>query len=346
MRRLFLVLAAAFVLACRPAHAPETAGAIAAYTPPAIRLKYRGTNLNGADFGQNVPGVLGRDYAWPKPEEVDYFLDRGMNHFRIGFRPERVQPELSGPLNEEEYARLAELVAYATGHGATVMLEPHTSYRHHGRIYTETQLGNFWGRIAGRLKGNPRVQINLTNEPKDMPTEQVVALANAGLREIRRVGFRGLVLVPGNGWTGGGHWTSRWYGTPNAVAMLKVVDPGANMAFEVHQYLDDDANGDGECVSETIGVERLSGFVAWLRANGRVGWLGEFGAKDTPRCRAAVTKMLEYVEANYDVWLGWDWWSAGSRWTSTYPMLLGPTREGEPEKPQMAWLRPFLPCAR
>lgn len=51
-----------------------------------------GVNLAGAEFGGNsIPGVFGTDYIYPLEEEVDYFVGKGMNVFRIPFRWERLQ---------------------------------------------------------------------------------------------------------------------------------------------------------------------------------------------------------------------------------------------------------------
>ena len=327
-----------------------TAAAALTTSPPRLRLKLRGTNLSGGEFGSALPGVYGRDYRYPGPPEVDYFLVRGMNSFRIPFRHERLQRQLRMGLDEGEWTRLLELVSYATDRGATVTLEAHNSARYYGRVVSEVEMGDLWGRVAVRLKTHPaaaRIHLNLTNEPRDMATETWVKLANAGLREIRRVGFTGVVQVPGNGWTGAGHWASTWYGTPNTKALLQVVDPGANVAFEAHLYLDDNANGNGDCLSETIGVERVRVFTDWLRANGKVGVLGEIGAIATERCRAAVTRTIRFLEDEaFDVMLGWTWWSAGVwSFATTYPLSIGPVLEdGGAEKPQMVWLKPFLAC--
>src|SRR5215510_5544092 len=64
---------------------------------------------------------------------------------------------------------------------------------------------------------------------------------------------------------------------PNAQAMLNIVDPMNNFAFDVHQYLDSDGSGSHtNIVSETVGLERLTNFTAWLKQNNRKGFLGEF----------------------------------------------------------------------
>jgi len=69
-----------------------------------------------------------------------------------------------------------------------------------------------------------------------------------------------VVTVPGNAWTGAHSWLKSDYGTPNGTVMKGIVDPGKNMVFEVHQYLDADSSGtSATCVSATIGAERPNG---------------------------------------------------------------------------------------
>jgi endoglucanase len=112
------------------------------------------------------------------------------------------------------------------------------------------------------------------------------------------------------------------------------------MLFEVHQYLDADSSGtSANCVSATIGVERLQDFTNWLRANGHRALLGEVAGGDNATCAAALTQMLGHLESNSDVWRGWTWWAAGPWWGS-YMYSLEPN--GSVDKPQMSTLAPFL----
>jgi endoglucanase len=78
------------------------------------QLLYSGVNLSGAEFG-NTPtpgdtGTFGTDYTYPTDAEVDYFISKGMNTFRLPFRWERLQPTLDSPLNSAEFTRLNNFV--------------------------------------------------------------------------------------------------------------------------------------------------------------------------------------------------------------------------------------------
>ena len=85
-----------------------------------------GVNLAGAEFGEsNLPGDFGTHYTYPTHEEVDYFVGKGMNVFRLPFRWERLQLTLESPFDPVELGRLDDFVAYASGHGAWIILDPH-----------------------------------------------------------------------------------------------------------------------------------------------------------------------------------------------------------------------------
>jgi endoglucanase len=114
--------------------------------------------------------------------------------------------------------------------------------------------------------------------------------------------------------------------------MLSITDPGNNYAIEVHQYLDSDSSGTGECLSASIGAERMVGFSAWLRLNHKRAFLGEFGASSNPTCLTALDKILTHLDQNADLYLGWTYWAAGP-WWGDYFMSIEPL-DGE-DRPQM-----------
>lgn len=313
---------------------------------------YRGVSLAGAEFAADpwgngtFPGTHGVHYIYPNAGEVSYFGGKKMNTVRLPFRWERLQPTLQAAFNTEEWNRLNGFVASATASGMTVVLDPHNYARWHTNVIgsgvPNAAFADFWSRLATAYKGNPRVVFALMNEPHDMGTEQWLAAANAAVAAIRAAGANNLLLVPGNGWTGAHSWGQNWYGSPNATAMLGLVDPADNHAFEVHQYLDGDSSGNsGSCVSTTIGVERLAAFTAWLRSHAKRGFLGEFAGGNNSTCQAAVDGMLAHLSANRDVWAGWTWWAAGP-WWGDYMFSIEPRSDGS-DAPQIGWLTPHLP---
>ncbi len=333
-----------------PRPSPTSTSTSPSNPPPlvvtATPVPYRGVNLSGAEFGAALPGRESYDYAWPTMSEVDYYLSKGMNTFRVSFMWERVQPTAKGELAAAYTAKLDAIVAYATSKHAAVLLNPQNFARYYGVTVGSPQVpsavfADFWRRLALRYQSNPRVMFGLVNEPHDIATEQWVDAANAAIAAIRATGAKNTVLVPGNAWTGAHSWSESWYGTSNAVAMLKVVDPGNNMLFEAHQYLDATSGGqNGSCMSTTIGRERLAPFIGWLRANGRKGFLGELAGGNNPTCNAAITDMLVAIDEASDVLQGWLWWGGGPWWPTSYPFALDPKTGAD--APQMSLLTPHL----
>ena len=318
----------------------------------AAEISFRGVSLAGAEFGDhNLPGNFGSDYIYPNAGEVDYFMSRGMNSFRLPFRWERLQRSLGGNLNNAELGRMREFVDYTTSQGGHVILDPHNFARYDGNLIgssavPDSQFANFWTRVANEFKDNPNVVFGLVNEPNTMPTEQWLSSANAAIAAIRDTGATNLIMVPGNAWSGAHSWEQDWYGTPNAQVMLNVVDPLNNYAFEVHQYLDGDSSGTSdEVVHQGIGRDRLVDFTNWLKDNNLRGYLGEFAVPNASIGDGgnqigdeAITRMLNYLESNDDVWMGWNWWAAGP-WWGDYLFTLEPNGQ---DRPSMQLLQQWL----
>jgi endoglucanase len=328
--------------AATPAASPATETAEA--TTPGLR--WRGVNLSGAEYNStSVPGRYGYEYFYPGATAVDYFQAKGMNLIRLPFLWERMQPTLYQPLDTTELQRLVTFVNGATAKGLTVLIDPHNYGRYRQQVIgssgvPHSAFGDFWYRLSGHFKANPRVIFGLMNEPYGMTTENWVGAANDAIRRIRAAGATNTIAVPGNAWSGAYSWTANYYGTPNAQAMLQITDSRNNLVFEVHQYLDTDSSGTTtHCVSPTIGAQRLQVFTDWLRANGKRGLLGEFGAANTDTCRQALNGMLAFMESNSDVWTGWAYWQAGA-WASHDPFSLQPVNGVD--KPQMQVLAPYL----
>ncbi len=311
-------------------------------TTGASHLLYAGVNLAGAEFDDiDVPGIYDQDYIYPNADEVDYFINKGMTIFRLPFRWERLQKEQFAEFDAQEQGRMDTIVNYATGKGAYVLIDPHNFARYYKNIIGEstvpvTAFTDFWSRLAGHYRGNDRVIFGLMNEPNTMPTELWLGDANAAIQAIRDTGATNLILVPGNAWSGAANWGLNWYGTSNAIAMLRIKDPGDNYAFEAHQYMDDDGSGtQPACVSATIGSERLSFFTRWLRQNKKRGFLGEFAGGANETCLKALDDMLTHMDKNSDVYLGWTYWAAGP-WWNDYIFTVEP--DGNKDRPQMAVL--------
>jgi endoglucanase len=227
-----------------------------------------------------------------------------------------------------------------------VILDPHDFGDGYGAVIGSANTPNaafadFWSRLASHYAGASNVIFGLMNEPHDMPTEQWLKAANAAVAAIRGAAARNLILVPGNGWTGAHSWQDNWYGTSDATVMPGVRDPLHRFAFEVHQYMDADFSGTHEtCERATGALAGVAGMTAWLRSHGFEGFLGEIGAGTSPQCLEGLDDVLDHLDSNADVWLGWTYWAAGP-WWGDYAFSVEPV--GGVDRPQMAVLRAHAP---
>jgi len=317
------------------------------WVPRNRSVQLTGINISGAEFNSdNLPGVHGRNYIYPKLSTIQYFAAKGMNVIRLPLAWERLQHQLTAKIDEIEMRRVDAVVNIAGKNGMKIIIDVHNYARYFGAVVGSpslpiSALGDLWRQIAARYNGNDLVIFGLMNEPHEISTETWLEAANIAIAEIRRMGARNLILVPGNDWSSARRWSSTHYGTPNSIAMLNVVDPGRNNVFEVHQYFDRDYSGmHRECQHVDVGVESLAEFTRWARANSKQGFLGEFGMGADPNCLEVLDRVLKFMADNNDVWLGWTYWAAGALWPRDYFTNLEP-HNGQDPPPQMSVIQKY-----
>ena len=76
--------------------------------------------------------------------------------------------------------------------------------------------------------------------------------------------------------------------------------------------------------------------------------MGEFGAANSTIGDRGnqigdetVNLMLDYMEANDDVWMGWAWWGGGPWWSDDYLFAIDPRSNGD-DQPSIGLLEPRL----
>lgn len=298
----------------------------------------RGVALAGAEFGQLVPGQPGRDYVYPGATDFASCAAQGFNVVRLPFKWDRLQPDISGPIAEDEWGFIARAIADAKRNRLSLILDPH-NYAHR-RVRDDaftadhligsaqvpvTAFVAFWAELARRTQKHAHVIYGLMNEPTVLTAATWRDIANSTIAAIRETGAQNLVLVPGTAYTGAHSWIDA-----GNTALDAIRDPAGNFAIEVHQYLDADSSGrSGLAVSESIGVERLQAFQAWARKHKLKAFLGEFGSGRDALSLKALAQMVSEVERNRDVWIGWTAWAAGPWWPEDDPLRLSPGASGK-----------------
>lgn len=312
------------------------------------KLEFTGVNIAGGEFG-NLPGTYGTDYIYPAAADIDYYVELGFNLIRVPFRWERLQPLLGAPFAARDQALLTAVVDYATSKGLHVVLDTHNYARRRladdnwtaEHLIGSTQVptaafADYCARLASAFKGTRSVIFGLMNEPWGMEPEAWLEIANEAIAALRREEASQLVLVPGIAYTGAHSWLS----ARNTV-MEAVADPGANFAFEVHQYFDRDSSGTSAVpVGATIGSDRIHAFQGWCRENNFRAFLGEFASGSDGPSLAALSDLCRTLNDSSDVWLGWAAWAGGSWWPDDYIFTLEPSKGGQ-IRPQTQTLASF-----
>lgn len=312
-----------------------------------------GVNLAGAEFGPGITqggprGAFGTEYTYPIADLTPgydspaYFLDKGMNTFRLPIKWERLQHKLGTPLDKDEFARLALTVRKLSELGAWVILDLH-NYGRYEEILIGTEqvplaaMADIWGRLATHFGDSPKVIFGLMNEPYDIESKVWVKGVNLAVSAIRKTGARNLIFVGGNFYSS----TMNWYENGNAEALLDVEDPLDRIVFEGHLYFDAGSAGQKRlCISDAIGVQRVQPFLRWLKENSKVGFIGEFGAGRNRRCTRAISNLAELLGKNRDIVLGWTYWAAGPWWPEGNIMSIEP--EDGWDAPQLTALLPHI----
>ena len=305
----------------------------------------RGVNVAGAEFGA-TPGRANIDYAYPSEDALKRIAADGATAIRLPFLWQRLQPRLRAAFDPDELQRLSDTVDAAGRAGLVVILDPH-NYAYYGKARIGTKgvsvadFASFWSRLAGRFKSKPTVVFSLMNEPYDIPAKEWAEAANAAIAAIRKAGALNFLIVPGTAYTGAHSWASDLATGRNDVEMLAVSDPLGRYAFDFHQYLDADFSGRSpDCPAADRAIRAIDDVSAWLKANGRRGFVGEIAASSQPTCVAALKTMIGKLNAAPDLWVGWTAWSAGAWWPKDYMFNLEPTLAGD--APQMAALKPLM----
>ncbi len=300
-----------------------------------------GINLSGAEYGKEVGALHGRDYTYPAAKTLDYYRDHGLRLIRLPFKWERLQPTAMGPLAAEELAHLDATIALCKERSLGVIIEPHNYARYHGKLVggdevSADALKDLWAKLAAHyIDETTIVAYGLMNEPNG--TKGTWArTAQTAVDGVRSADKKHLILVPGDSWSGAHSWVK-------ANPELAITDPANNFAYEAHQYFDRDNSGtykksyDDEKAHPDVGVERLAGYLAWLKEHKARGFIGEFGVPhDDPRWMEVLDHFVAKLKAEG---IGGTYWSGGS-WFSENHLSIDAGKDGV-DRPQMAVMQKY-----
>jgi endoglucanase len=202
-----------------------------------------------------------------------------MNTIRIPFAMERLNNNggLNNGFNTDYFQRLRGAVGYVTSKGAYAVLDAHNSFRYNGRqINNNNEFQNFWNRLAGEFRNDPRVIFEVMNSPDGVSASQAADLNQAAINGIRNAGATSqLIIVEGSQRS----LAAGWNNSGNANAFNRIRDPNNNFAIGFRTFFDQDGSGrEASCFSASVGADRLKVATDWLNNQRFKGFLVEFGA--------------------------------------------------------------------
>lgn len=242
----------------------------------ASQAQLRGVNMAGGTLPwTSLPPSSGTNYLFASTQDVDYMAAKGVNSIRLLVSWEALQSALNAALGSggaayaTYLAQMQALVAYATGKGIFVIIEPHGAISSDFCAWKGNAVGtatvpnttfaNFWGQMAAMFASNSLVAFGLGNEPCSPASGGPAGgggvaawftSCNAAIVAIRAAGFTGLIMVPGEQDSCASQWLSNWYDTAttkisNMTGVSAIVDSANNWCISAHQYLNTNNNQDG-----------------------------------------------------------------------------------------------------
>jgi endoglucanase len=317
---------------------------------------FRGLNRAGAEYGDDWDGWNGQTfYTFPTEAELDAELTayaaKGFNTIRLPISWERLQHSLNGPLDTVYANRVLAFASQANTAGWLVIVDLHNYNRYatgafDGDVQVDTyeqlvfgdgldasHLSDVWTRIATMFLGNPDVVFNIMNEPHDFKVESDNWFADIQtvMDAIRATGADQLILVPNSRGSDVDHWDTYAPngGSLDSAAALAIADFADNFAFDMHAYQDLPE-------SSTSYVELVTPVTEWARLNGKRLFLSELGVvNEAPKGELALGNLLEYLNDNSDIWIGWTTWNLP-------PYNISQDGDYTADGPEMVWYTPHL----
>lgn len=321
-----------------------TAALVSAAAPeeraPAAEARCKGRDCavrparRGPQFGINLAGcAVGNDGTLcPDPDEIRWWIGQGFGLIRLAFKDQTPLPRVTAS---------ADLVLKR---GGTLILD-----RHDFKWPPVGEQVAFWTRTAAKYRGNPRVMIDIMNEPRGFddpaaPNDYVqwARDTKAIIAGLRAAGFTNTVLVewPGSSasfrFDKGERSTATWAKPCESAACALDRQGGLgddNVILSPHRYFDPGSPGASTKCTTDVAAE-LAGTRAKAAKRGYRLLLGEsaFGnwSSVNPVCAAEGAKVIAELKAHPETWVGVTWWGAGREWPRNYLFAAGPKGNRKP----------------
>lgn len=321
-------------------------------------------------LGLNVSGLEDPVPAGPTGAMLDAYAAHGIRQIRLPGGWQHFQPRLGGPLDQDYLALYRQVVQAAGARKMSVVVDACHNIGHRDLVSgadetkTATLFADFWRKLVTAL-GDERAIIgwDLMNEPDHLGESQRPAdrdrlwtrAAQQAITAVRSTGDKRTIKVEGCGRSSAQAWPV------NNPTLHRLTDHAHKLVYSAHCYLDRDNSGehaywdqevtagdhvDGGSLNRQVGVRRMTPYVAWLRAHGLIGEIGECGVgrRDAPGKAGdsgwlgALNTTLAYCRTNG---LAFFYWGTGPHLGAHYALSLEPSASGKPA-PQWRVLDRYL----
>lgn len=300
-----------------------------------------GINLCGGEFEElTLPGVYGKNYAYPSDADIEYFYQQGFQLMTIPFKWERIQHTLGGALDEQNLHELKRVLLYCAPRNIKVILSMHNFGRYRidktehivgSDTVTRAHFSDVWKKIALHFSDVKNIYgYEIMSEPHNMGQFDWFTTAQEAINSIRLVDKKNTLIISGDNYANAEHW--RQYSD----ILKNLVDPNNNLVYDAHSYFDKNYSGrytesyDSSGANEYTGILRIMPFVRWLKDHNKRGFVGEYGVPDNDlRWFKVLDNFLKYLSENN---INGCYWAAGARWEK-YPLSVQPFVQSD--RPQM-----------
>lgn len=329
-----------------------------------------GVSLAGAEFGDQRKwfsnknsGKFNVDYIFPGDETIRFFANHDVDFFRLPILWERVQPQLSQPLDPFYLNKIIKFCDQSHRRGIKVIIDLHNygRYRLHegdqSRTFVIDQVvenktpvsradfADVWKRLAQELTNHPAViGYGLMNEPHTMGNSNWKAISQNAVSAIRSVDKETHILIAGE------HWSSAEKFTSSNGSRAWIDDPSKRIIYEAHLYFDHDSSGryqrsfESELKKDRRMLERaqdrLQPFLKWCKETNSHGIIGEVGCPANANWKPLLEHTINScLKENIPVC----YWAAGP-WWGDYRLSVQPaenqtdTQRSNQLAPQWRWL--------
>lgn len=289
-----------------------------------------GVNLASASGG-SVPGTFGKDYIYPKMQDLYYYKAKGVRLIRFPFRAARVLEDLDGESldydqTNSDIKAMKAVVDEAERLGMWVFLDAHdyaermingTQQKLGDEVYTAEKFARMWKMIAEAFKDNKNIWgYDLQNEPK-VSAANLVPIYQAAINAIRTVDTKAQIIVEGANWASAYEWiygnrsdklypeypsTVDWsYKASSNWDLANLVDPQNKIVFEAHGYFDKDNSGTYQKGYQEVDFrKRFAPFLEWCKVNNKKALIGEFGVPYVGAKTASDERWMTVIDEAFD----------------------------------------------